>query len=133
MSHPCLHCGACCAHFRVAFHWSEAEPALGGAVPPELTERIDPHRLAMRGTQASRPRCIALRGKPGEAVHCAIYVRRPSVCREVTPAWESGRPSPQCDKARTAYGLAPLTPQDWVVPSGPSAEASPGAQAPSKR
>ncbi|HOC10952.1 MAG TPA: YkgJ family cysteine cluster protein, partial [Thermomonas sp.] len=21
--HPCLSCGACCAYFRVSFHWSE--------------------------------------------------------------------------------------------------------------
>ncbi|RBD00840.1 YkgJ family cysteine cluster protein, partial [Xanthomonas oryzae pv. oryzae] len=29
MAHPCLTCGACCAYFRVSFHWSEADPALG--------------------------------------------------------------------------------------------------------
>ncbi|RBD09468.1 YkgJ family cysteine cluster protein, partial [Xanthomonas oryzae pv. oryzae] len=28
MAHPCLTCGACCAYFRVSFHWSEADPAL---------------------------------------------------------------------------------------------------------
>ncbi|RBC12798.1 YkgJ family cysteine cluster protein, partial [Xanthomonas oryzae pv. oryzae] len=21
MAHPCLTCGACCAYFRVSFHW----------------------------------------------------------------------------------------------------------------
>lgn len=115
MSHPCLHCGACCAHFRVAFHWSEAEESLSGSVPIELTEKLDPHRLTMRGTQASRPHCIALQGKVGETVRCGIYERRPSVCHEVTPAWESGMPNPQCDKARIAYGLAPLTPEDWSL------------------
>ena len=52
MLHPCLRCGACCAHFRVAFHWSEAESFLGGEVPAELTVKLDPHRLVMRGTES---------------------------------------------------------------------------------
>ncbi|WNL45126.1 YkgJ family cysteine cluster protein [Dyella sp. BiH032] len=116
MSHPCLRCGACCAHFRVAFHWSEAEAFMGGTVPPELTERIDPHRVAMRGTQARQPHCVALQGAVGTAASCSIYAQRPSVCREVIPAWEFGAPSAQCDKARAAYGLAPLTPEDWIGP-----------------
>lgn len=117
MDHPCLRCGACCAHFRVAFHWSEAEPFLGGMVPVELTEKLDPHRLAMRGTYAAAPRCTALQGTVGEAAHCRIYPQRPSVCREVAPSWEFGAVSPQCDKARLAHGLAVLTPQDWLDPS----------------
>ncbi|MFC5439279.1 YkgJ family cysteine cluster protein [Rhodanobacter ginsenosidimutans] len=117
MDHPCLRCGACCAHFRVAFHWSEAEPFLGGVVPAELTEKLDPHRLAMRGTYTAAPRCTALQGTVGEAAHCSIYPQRPSVCREVVPSWEFGAVSPQCDKARLAHGLAVLTPQDWLDPS----------------
>ncbi|GIX35021.1 MAG: zinc/iron-chelating domain-containing protein [Lysobacteraceae bacterium] len=119
MAHPCLACGACCAHFRVAFHWSEAEPFLGGAVPAELTEKLDPHRLAMRGTQARRPRCVALAGEVGHAACCTIYPRRPSPCRELAPAWEAGAPSPQCDRARAAHGLPPLTPDSWIDPHGP--------------
>lgn len=118
MAHPCLSCGACCAHFRVAFHWSEAEPSLGGAVPPELTEKLDPHRLAMRGTKARQPRCVALRGRVGEAVHCAIYARRPSPCVALAPAWEHGEPNPQCDRARAAHGLPPLTPDTWIDRDG---------------
>ena len=113
IEHPCLRCGACCAHFRVAFHWSEAEASLGGVVPPEHTEKLDPHRLAMRGTNAAQPHCIALQGTVGEAAHCGIYVQRPSVCREVAPSWEFGKISPQCDKARLAHGLELLTPEDW--------------------
>ncbi|WP_243049739.1 YkgJ family cysteine cluster protein [Dyella sp. RRB7] len=121
MLHPCLRCGACCAYFRVAFHWSEADAALGGVVPPALTETLDPHRLVMRGTQASRPRCTALVGTVGEAAHCGIYEQRPSVCREVQPSWEFGAASPQCDKARIAHAMAPLTPDDWLG-LGPSSE-----------
>ncbi len=85
-------------------------------MPSELTEKLDPHRLAMRGTNASKPRCVALRGTVGEAAHCGIYAERPSVCREVQPSWESGAVSAQCDKARLAHGLALLTPQDWLQP-----------------
>ena len=83
-------------------------------MPPELTEKLDPHRLAMRGTNAAQPRCVALRGTVGTAAHCGIYAQRPSVCRDVQPSWESGVISPQCDKARLAHGLPLLTPADWV-------------------
>lgn len=118
MTHPCLRCGACCAHFRVAFHWSEAEAFLGGQVPSDLTEKLDPHRLMMKGTACAPLRCIALQGEVGTQATCSIYPQRPSVCREVVPAWEAGAPSPQCDRARAAHGLAALTPQDWGDPSG---------------
>jgi len=116
VEYPCLRCGACCAFFRVAFHWSEAEAALGGGVPQELTEKLDPHRLAMRGTNAAMPRCVALQGTVGKAARCRIYPQRPSVCREVQPSWEFGATSPQCDKARLAHGLPLLTPGDWPAP-----------------
>lgn len=116
MLHPCLRCGACCAHFRVAFHWSEAEALLGGKVPPELTEKLDHHRVAMRGTNTSQPRCTALQGVVGEAAYCGIYPQRPSVCREMQPSWEFGAISAQCDKARLAHGLLVLRPEDWLNP-----------------
>ena len=113
MDHPCLSCGACCAAFRVAFHWSEADPGLGGGVPVELTEVLDPHRLVMRGTQARAPHCIALEGAVGGPTRCRIYLQRPSPCRELLPAWENGEPSPQCDRARARHDLPPLTPAHW--------------------
>lgn len=119
MGHPCLSCGACCAHFRVAFHWAETDPFLGGTTPAELTERLDPHRVVMRGTQAYQPRCTALQGELGSDASCAIYPLRPSPCRELQPAWEFGEPSPQCDRARAAHGLPPLTPETWLDPQGP--------------
>lgn len=114
MSHPCLTCGACCATFRVGFHWSETDLALGGTVPADLTERLDPHRVAMRGTWQQKPRCIALDAQIGARARCSIHAIKPSVCREVPASWEFGTASAQCDNARIAHGMAVLTPADWV-------------------
>lgn len=116
--HPCLSCGACCAHFRVAFHWSETDPFLGGVTPAAITEKLDPHRVNLRGTNAKQPRCVALAGEVGRDAHCSIYPQRPSPCHALVPAWEHGQPSPQCDRARAAHGLAPLTPETWLDPDG---------------
>ena len=60
MNHPCLRCGACCAAFRVAFHWSEAQPAAPDGVPAALAEPLRRHELAMRHDAAMR--CVALAG-----------------------------------------------------------------------
>ena len=114
MIHPCLSCGACCARFRIAFHWAEADPALGGVVPPEAVVRWDAHRVALRGTDRKQPHCEQLRGEVGREVNCAIYAQRPTPCRELTPSWENGRRNDQCDRARSAYGMAPLTPEIWT-------------------
>lgn len=111
--HPCLTCGACCAYFRVSLHWSEADPGMGGTVPHALTEPLDPHRLAMRGTWEQRPRCVALDAEIGVRSRCTIHPQRPSVCRDVQASWEFGAASPQCDKARRGWGLPALTAADW--------------------
>lgn len=115
MSHPCLSCGACCASYRVSLHWSETEPALGGATPAELTERLDGHRVVMRGTWAQEPRCIALDAEIGVRSACRIHPQRPSTCREVVASWEFGVADPQCDRARLRHGLPMLTPEDWLT------------------
>lgn len=115
MGHPCLSCGACCAFFRVAFHWSESDHFAGGTTPSSVTEKLDPHQLVMRGTQAYAPRCIAFQGVVGELAQCGIYGFRPSPCRDLLPAWQSGHPSPQCDRARLAHGLIPLGPESWIA------------------
>lgn len=119
--HPCLRCGACCATFRVAFYWAEAEPLMGGKVPRDLAAKLDPHRLVMRGTETGQDRCVALQGEVGDRSACGIYERRPSPCRELAPAWEGGEPSPQCDRARLRHGLPPLTPEDWRSPDATAA------------
>lgn len=115
MPHPCLSCGACCATFRVGFHWSEADAGLGGVVPIELTEPLRSHERAMRGTSQAASRCVALDAEIGVRSRCSIHPVRPSVCRAVDASWEFGAPSLQCDKARIAHGMAPITPDDWLL------------------
>lgn len=104
---PCLDCGACCATFKVSFHWSELASA-GGTVPNEWTAQVNPHRNCMQGTQKKSPRCTALQGVIGEAVSCAIYVDRPSPCRDFNHALAAGPYNEFCDKARLKHGLFPL-------------------------
>lgn len=115
--HPCLRCGACCASYRVAFHWLEAQD---DAVLTAMSQRLDPHRLAMTGTWGEPLRCQALQGDIGATVACAIYPHRPSPCRDLTASWEDGRPHDQCDRARLRHGLPPLTAQDWPLEGSPA-------------
>ncbi|PJK14169.1 zinc/iron-chelating domain-containing protein [Lysobacteraceae bacterium NML07-0707] len=112
-THPCLTCGACCAHYRVGMHWSETEPELGGRVPVALTESLRLHERAMRGTCSNTPRCIALDAEIGRYSRCTIHPQRPSACEALPASWEFGAPSRQCDIARAAYGLPVLTAEDW--------------------
>ncbi len=107
---PCLRCGACCAYFRVSFYWAECDEATENGVPATLTRPLSPFRLVMLGTSGPAPRCVALLGTVGEEVRCTVYDRRPSVCRELVASWLNGQPNPQCDRARAAWNLEPLTP-----------------------
>ena len=81
-------------------------------MPVALTETFGAHQRSMRGTWAKEPHCIALQGTVGTSVSCTIYDARPGACRDLRMSWEDGTPNPQCDNARTAYGLAPLTWED---------------------
>ncbi|MCD9027790.1 YkgJ family cysteine cluster protein [Luteimonas sp. BDR2-5] len=114
MSHPCLTCGACCAYFRVSFHWSEADPGLGGRVPLALTEPLRTHERVMRGTSQAHPRCIALDADIGRYSRCTIHPVRPSVCEAVPASLEFGERSGQCDRSRAAHGLPLLSERDWA-------------------
>ena len=107
---PCLDCGACCAHFRVSFYWSEADPAAGGDTPAELSVKVAPFLAAMRGTENVPPRCAALEGEIGKRVRCTIHPLRPSPCRDFRASWVDGPRSERCDRARAAHGLPPLEP-----------------------
>jgi Fe-S-cluster containining protein len=98
----------------VAFHWLETAAEEGGIVPSELTVKLDRHRVAMHGTEQAKPRCRSLLGEVGRDASCGIYAVRPSPCRDLSPAWEDGTPSPQCDRARIANGMPVLQPGDWA-------------------
>lgn len=115
---PCLACGACCACFRVSFYWTESDLATPDGVPHELTEHLQGHYLAMQGTDRCAPRCIALSGTIGAEVRCAIYLRRPSACRNFIPSWQDKSSNDRCDTARVKCGLAPLDPTSWSQPGG---------------
>ena len=114
--HPCLSCGACCASFRVAFYWREAERGSSFEVPTHLTVDLDSHLRCMKGTEVKhRPCCTSLRGKIGHKAWCSIYESRPSPCREFQASFENGYPNPRCDEARKKHGLRALTKQDWTT------------------
>ncbi|MFC3395638.1 YkgJ family cysteine cluster protein [Brenneria rubrifaciens] len=104
----CMHCGACCAYFRVSFYWAEANDG-GGSVPVLLTEPLSPFLRCMAGTNSKQPRCTALEGDIGESVRCSIYTHRPSPCREFMQSGDNGQRNEACDRARMHYGLPPLT------------------------
>jgi len=108
MPNPCQSCGACCATYRVSFHSGETDEFPGGQVPTGLTETVTATTACMRGTAAQPPRCIALRGKVGEAAACAIYEYRPSACREFAPLAALGRGDEACTDARRRHGLPAL-------------------------
>ena len=112
---PCLTCGACCAFFRASFYWAEADDATPGGVPVAMTRKLTPFHRVMIGTEGPTPRCTALEGEIGKRVACSIHPLRSTTCREFPAAYEDGiTPHDRCDKARAKWGLAPLTPADWL-------------------
>ena len=117
---PCLQCGACCACFRVAFHWREGADSRENGVPLDLVEDWNSTLRVMRGTLRQPPRCVALLGTIGETTACSIHAQRPSPCREFTASWAKGEHEPRCDAARAAHGLPPLRPEDWHTPDMPN-------------
>jgi hypothetical protein len=106
----CQRCGACCAAYRVSFHSEEVDDTPGGQVPAGLVEAVGSQLVCMRGTASSPARCVALRGRIGEAVSCAIYEFRPSACREFAPLAAVGRGDEACNDARRRHHLPALGP-----------------------
>lgn len=104
----CTQCGACCAAFRVTFHYSELDSEPGGNVPARLADEETSTLVRMRGTDYAKPRCIALSGTIGKSVYCGIYKERPSPCREFGSRASIGIFEEACNKARAANGLPPL-------------------------
>jgi len=115
-THPCLRCGACCAHYRASFYWAEADDSTPGGVPVELTSKLTPYLRVMRGTDQPNPRCIALEGVIGQSAYCRIHPQRSSICRDFLPSFEDGTHNPRCDEARAVHDLPALTPADWQNP-----------------
>jgi len=116
--HPCIGCGACCAHFRVQFYWREAnageQPAERISVPMEMTEELDSRFRCMKGTNDKHhPKCVGLKGKIGKDASCAIYSARPTPCRDFKASFEDGHRHQRCDDARMFHGLKPLQASDW--------------------
>jgi uncharacterized protein len=114
---PCLRCGACCAFFRVSFYWGEADPAVPGSVPVELTEPLNPYRSVMLGTRCAPTRCIALQGEIGDDARCTIYTQRPGPCRELEPWQPDGEPDEKCARARQHHNLPPLVRRLQLTPN----------------
>lgn len=106
-TNPCLTCGACCATYRVSFHWLELRSG-GGTVPDELAGQLTPHLAYMQGTNGKRIRCVALDGEPGCNVACTVYEHRPTPCREFRYSGEDGIRDERCEQARARHGLPPL-------------------------
>jgi Fe-S-cluster containining protein len=106
---PCQRCGACCAIFKVLFPSIETDTHPGGKVPVMHTVEVGPTRSAMRGTETSPRRCMALQGVVGNSVTCLIYSKRPSTCKLFMAAWKNGGGSTQCNRARGCYGLMPFS------------------------
>ncbi len=96
----CIKCGACCATYRVSFYWAEVETT---GLDETLTEPLNAWYSCMRGTHSATPHCIALQGKVGESVTCAVYAQRLSPCREVQVGDD------KCLGARAHYGLEAVT------------------------
>lgn len=104
----CLRCGACCAAFRVDFHYADLETEEIPGVPVALAFPLIGRLWRMRGTDDAAPRCAALEGEVGVAVRCTIYDRRPGPCRDFAPYAPLGIGDDACDRARRRHGLPPL-------------------------
>ena len=104
----CTQCGACCAAFRVTFHYSELDSE-GGRVPAGLADAETASLYRLRGTDYARPRCAALIGVIGQSVQCGIYAEHPSPCREFGARAEMGVFEEACHRARALHGLPALT------------------------
>ena len=83
-------------------------------MPEDLTEKLTPFLVVMKGMNQPNPRCIALQGEIGSQVQCTIYESRSSVCREFHYSWANGERNERCDQARMAWGLPPLEPPSFV-------------------
>jgi uncharacterized protein len=102
----CQSCGACCSFSAEWPRFSlEAEVDIG-RIPGAL---VDDARGRMR---CNGNRCSALVGKVGVATSCAIYDRRPDVCKACMPG------DGACRSARQHFGLYALSDESLLSSSG---------------
>jgi hypothetical protein len=92
----CQSCGACCATSVNWPRFSTEDDAALDLIPAELVNARG------SGMRCDGDRCAALKGRVGEATSCAIYERRPEVCRTCMPG------DPECAIARRKWGLPAL-------------------------
>jgi Fe-S-cluster containining protein len=101
----CRRCGACCVNTpenRAAGYvdYVEVEPDDRILTRGDLRRRYTVERDgAVHLRLAPDGRCLALGGRLGGRVRCAIYAQRPSPCRRVQPGSEL------CLGYRSAHGL----------------------------
>jgi len=101
-AYDCRSCGTCCVVAQVIpVHVAERVPryltrSVRGVIGFASWEAEETRRMTCDGD-----RCIALRGEVGKGCRCAIYDRRPAVCRAFEPGGSA------CKEARVALGFAP--------------------------
>ena len=101
--HPCMNCGACCATYRVAFHWMETiHGPVGPGVPEALTQPLDAHRLVMAGTK----RAVLVDGKAREIGYASMYELRGLLC-DLSRGVSLDGNDPRAGRPRCARGPDP--------------------------
>ncbi len=93
---PCQACGACCAYSANWPRFSTEQDDALDRIPAELVNARG------SGMRCDGERCVALKGRIGEATSCSIYAVRPEVCRTCMPG------DAECTMARKKWGLPAL-------------------------
>jgi len=107
VSFDCQACGACCCNTdenraEKFVDYVEVAPRSALARHASLLRRLTvlnekgERHMKLRGAEQ---RCVALEGRVGHQVSCAIYDLRPSPCRRVQPG------SRECRRARRGRGI----------------------------
>ena len=107
MSFDCQSCGACCCNIdenRAERYVDYVEVGARAALTrhPALLRRLTvvndagERHMRLRGREQ---RCVALHGRLGVRVACAIYALRPAACRRVEPG------SRECRRDRRERGI----------------------------
>jgi len=107
VSFDCQACGACCCNTdenraEKYVDYVEVTPRSSLRRHPALLRRLTivnaegERHMRLRGAEQ---RCVALEGRLGERVFCAIYELRPAACRRVQPG------SRECRRDRRERGI----------------------------